>query len=59
MKELDDDSDEETSEAKKKPERKTKLMNQRDIQGQEQTGMDYDEGQKLEPFNMQEEFEEG
>ena len=34
-------------------------MRQRDIVGQEKTGAEYEEGQKLEPFNMDEEFEEG
>jgi len=61
VKDLDDDSDEEgVNINKKKPEKATtKIMSAREIQGQEKTGDDFEEGQKLEPFNMEEELEEG
>ena len=60
MKDLGDENDsDDEDQKKKKPPKTVKSMNARDIQGQEKTGAEYDDGQKLEPFNMNEELEEG
>jgi len=34
-------------------------LKSKDIQGQEETGVEFDDGEKIEPFNMNDEFEEG
>jgi hypothetical protein len=60
VKELGDEGESDDEDKRKeKPKKEVKKMNARDIQGQEKTGADYDDGQKLEPFNMNEELEEG
>jgi len=60
VKDLGDENDsDDEDQKKKKPPKTVKSMNARDIQGQEKTGAEYDDGQKLEPFNMNEELEEG
>lgn len=64
-KEVDDDSDDEQNEAlatlhkKKKPDKTVSYMKKSDIEGQEETIIEEEDGIKIEPFNMNEEFQEG
>jgi hypothetical protein len=68
LKELDDDSDDEGGgggggaaggSAKAKPPKDVRLLQARDIVGQEDGGVAEDDGNRIEPFNMNEELEEG
>ena len=59
LREVDDDSEGEENDKKKKPEKSLKYMKKQDIVGQEASFVEYEEGMKIEPFNMNEELEEG
>ncbi len=62
---MDDDSDEEAAAAKEakraKPSKSVQYMRPEEIEGQEEaTGAEFDsDGTRIEPFNMNEELEEG
>ena len=58
---MDDDSDEEDERAaaKKKPPKAGKKLRPQDIAGQEVTTVLEEDGNRIEPFNMNEELEEG
>eukprot|EP00160_Parvularia_atlantis_P013880 Unigene313_Nuclearia_a/m.1051 Unigene313_Nuclearia_a/g.1051 ORF Unigene313_Nuclearia_a/g.1051 Unigene313_Nuclearia_a/m.1051 type:complete len:377 (+) Unigene313_Nuclearia_a:47-1177(+) len=61
LRELDDDSDEEKESKRAKPEKKVKFLARDDIEGEEApTGAEFEsDGTRIEPFNMNEELEEG
>ena len=61
LRELDDDSDGEGDGdgARKKPPKDVKLLRAHDIVGQEASDVTEDDGYRIEPFNMNEELEEG